>query len=101
SNAIILLHLGLGSSREKLAFFVRDIFTRLQIGGVKFRKKALDSFVRILKEEKSTSLTAKEENIRYLVSLVLDFDNVIQEQAVLAVSLLASTSDEARKIVFE
>ncbi|XP_002525337.2 vacuolar protein 8 [Ricinus communis] len=101
SNAIVLSHPGPGSSREELAFFVRDVFTRLQIGGVEFKKKALDSLVRILKEEKSASLVAKEGNVGYLVSLVLDSDNVIQEQAVLAVSLLASASDEARKIVFE
>lgn len=103
SNAIVLSHPGPSSGKEELAFFVRDLFTRLQIGGVEFKRKALDSLLQILKDdEKSPSLVAKEGNVACLISL-LDSSNqrLIQEQAVLAVSLLASGSDEARKTVFE
>ncbi|XP_050207505.1 protein CELLULOSE SYNTHASE INTERACTIVE 1 [Mercurialis annua] len=103
SNAIVLSNPGPSSTEEELGFYIRDLFTRLQIGGVEFKKKALDSLLQIL-NEKSASLVAKEGNVAYLISL-LDFNNnnhrLIQEQAVLAVSILASASDEARKTVFE
>ncbi|KAF2284883.1 hypothetical protein GH714_031896 [Hevea brasiliensis] len=103
SNAIVLSHPGPSSDKEELAFFVRDLFTRLQIGGVEFKKKALDSLIQILNDdEKSASLVAEEGSVGCLISL-LDSHNErsIQEQAVLAVSILASGSDEARKTVFE
>lgn len=103
SNAIVLSHPGPNSDKDELAFFVRDLFTRLQIGGVEFKKKALDSLIQILNDdEKSASLVAKEGKVGCLISL-LDSHNqrVIQEQAVLAVSILAAGSDEARKTVFE
>ncbi|KDP30808.1 hypothetical protein JCGZ_13751 [Jatropha curcas] len=103
SNAIVLSHPGPSSGKEELAFFVRDLFTRLQIGGVEFKRKALDSLLQILNDdEKSASLVAREGNVGCLISL-LDSNNqrLIQEQAVFAVSIVASVSDEARKTVFE
>ncbi|XP_065873330.1 uncharacterized protein [Euphorbia lathyris] len=103
SNAIVLSHPGPSSGKDELAFFVRDLFTRLQIGGVEFKKKALDSLIQILNDdEKSASLVSKEANVGYLINLLdSNHQRLIQEQAVMAVSILASASDEARKIVFE
>ncbi|XP_021890139.1 protein CELLULOSE SYNTHASE INTERACTIVE 1 [Carica papaya] len=103
SNAIVLSHPGPGSAKEDLGFFIRDLFTRLQIGGIEFKKKALESLLQLFSEDgKSAGLVAKEGNIGYLISL-LDLHNhpLIREQAILAVSLLASGGDESRKIVFE
>ncbi|XWS30996.1 hypothetical protein CRYUN_Cryun23aG0039600 [Craigia yunnanensis] len=103
SNAIVLSHPGPGSDKDDLGFFIRDLFTRIQIGGIEFKKKALESLLQLLRDdEKSTFVVAKEGNVGYLISL-LDVNNQpsIREQAVLAVSVLASSSEDSRKIVFE
>ncbi|CAK7349039.1 unnamed protein product [Dovyalis caffra] len=103
SNAIVLSHPGPASDKEELVFFIHDLFTRLQVGGVEFKRKALESLLQILNaDQKSASLVAKEGNVGYLINL-LDFNNqpLIREQAVSAVSILASSNDESRKILFE
>ncbi|XP_008230024.1 PREDICTED: armadillo repeat-containing protein 3 [Prunus mume] len=104
SNAIVLSQPGPGSDKEDLGFFVRDLFTRLQIGGVEFKKKALESLLQLLNDDcKSSGVVAKEGNVAYLIHL-LDFHNqpFVREQAVFAVCLLASANDESsRKAVFE
>lgn len=103
SNAIVLSHPGPGSDKENLSFFIRDLFTRLQIGGVEFKKKALESLLQLLEDDdKAASLVAKEANVAYLIHL-LDFHNQpwVREQATSAVSLLAAANDESRKAVFE
>ncbi|KAJ4841486.1 hypothetical protein Tsubulata_041833, partial [Turnera subulata] len=104
SGAIVLSHPAPGSHKDDLVFFIHDLFTRLQIGGVEFKRKALESLLKVLNDdEKSASLVAKEGNMGYLIGL-LDFNNYhfsIREQAVTAVSILASAGDESRKIMFE
>ncbi|KAB1222097.1 U-box domain-containing protein 4 [Morella rubra] len=106
SNAIVLSHPGPCSSKEDLTFFIRDLFARLQIGGVEFKTKALESLIQLLAEdEKSASVVAKEGNVGYLIHL-LDFNhsnnhNSIREHATTAVSVLTSANDESRKCVFE
>ncbi|XVE72455.1 hypothetical protein DITRI_Ditri11bG0040500 [Diplodiscus trichospermus] len=103
SNAIVLSHPGPGSDKDDLVFFIRDLFTRLQIGGIEFKKKALESLLQLLNDdEKSTLVVAKEGNVGYLISLLdVNSQPLIREQAVLAVSMLASSSEDSRKIVFE
>ncbi|KAL5573456.1 hypothetical protein UlMin_023053 [Ulmus minor] len=103
SNAIVLSHPGPGSGKDDLGFFIRDLFTRLQIGGIEFKKKALESLIQLLNsEEKSANLVAKEGNVGYLIHL-LDFHNQpsVREQAAFAVAALASANEESRKSVFE
>ncbi|KAJ4730111.1 U-box domain-containing protein [Melia azedarach] len=103
SNAIVLSQPGPGSDKQDLVLFIKDLFTRLQIGGIEFKKKALESLLQLLnEEEKSAGLVAKEGNIGYLICL-LDFhyQGLIREQAVLALSIVVSANDESRKIVFE
>ncbi|KAI3950364.1 hypothetical protein MKW98_003847 [Papaver atlanticum] len=103
SNAIVLSQPGPGSAKEELGFFIRDLFTRLQIGGIEFKKKALDSLLQILNEdEKSSILVAKEGDMRYLIHLLdNNHHSSVREQAAVAVSLLVSSSDSSRKCVFE
>lgn len=103
STAIVLSHPSANACKEDLCFFIKDLFTRLQIGGVEFKKKALDSLIQLLSEdEKSATLVAKEGEINYLISLLdMNVNSFIREQAVLAVSLLAANSDHSRKSVFE
>lgn len=100
SNAIVLSQPAPGSAKEDLSFFIRDLFTRLQIGGVEFKRKALESLLQLLVEdEKAATLVAKEGNIGYLINL---FDvNTHREQSVSAISILACASDQSRKTVFE
>ncbi|KAI3985274.1 hypothetical protein MKX01_033588 [Papaver californicum] len=103
SNAIVLSQPGPGSAKDEFGFFIRDLFTRLQIGGIEFKKKALDSLLQILNEdEKSSILVAKEGDMRYLIHLLdSNHHSSVREQAAVAVSLLVSSSDASRKCVFE
>ncbi|XP_019159261.1 PREDICTED: uncharacterized protein LOC109155979 [Ipomoea nil] len=103
STAIVLSHPSSASTREDLVLFIRDLFTRLQIGGAEFKKKALESLVQLLSgDEKLAGVVAKEGRIGYLINLLdLNADPVICEQAVMAVSMLASSSNQARNCVFE
>ncbi|KAL1143576.1 hypothetical protein V6Z11_A11G169300 [Gossypium hirsutum] len=93
----------LSNHLHDLDLLLRDLFTRLQIGGIEFKKKALESLLQLLNDnEKSTPLVAKEGNVGYLISLLeANSQPLIREQAVLAVSVLASSSEDLRKIVFE
>ncbi|KAF8410780.1 hypothetical protein HHK36_003317 [Tetracentron sinense] len=103
SNAIVLSQPGPGSAKEELGFFIRDLFTRLQIGGIEFKMKALDSLVQLLiEDDKASVLVAKEGDVGYLVRL-LDSSNQspVREQAAMAVSVLATSSDSSRNSVFE
>ncbi|GJT80160.1 cellulose synthase interactive 1-like protein [Tanacetum coccineum] len=99
NNALVLSQPLPGSNKEDLCFFIRDLFTRLQIGGVEFKKKALESLIDLLlNDEKTASVVAKEGNIGYLINL---FDvHVHREQSVTVISMLCN-NDVSRKIVFE
>ncbi|KAL8474260.1 hypothetical protein ACS0TY_030909 [Phlomoides rotata] len=103
SSAIVLSRPNLSSSKEELTFFVRDLFARLQIGGLEFKKKALDSLIQLISEDnKSATIVANEGNFSCLISLLdLNAHDSLREQAVHAVSLLASAGDLPRKCVFE
>ncbi|KAK4792169.1 hypothetical protein SAY86_022604 [Trapa natans] len=101
--AVVSSQLRRGSHREDVHLFIRDIFTRLQIGGIEFKKKALESLLQLLSDDtKSVGLVVKEGNIASLIQL-LELHDIpeIRDQAVAAVSILASTNDETRKCVFE
>ncbi|KAI3465610.1 hypothetical protein Pfo_022273 [Paulownia fortunei] len=103
STAIVLSRPEASSSKEEVAFFIKDLFTRLQIGGLEFKRKALDSLIQLLSEDdKSAAVVAKEGNVGCLISLLdLNAHDSIRELAVLAVSLLVSAGDLPRKCVFE
>ncbi|KAH6835980.1 ARM repeat superfamily protein [Perilla frutescens var. hirtella] len=103
STAIVLCRPNSASSKEELTFFVRDLFARLQIGGLEFKLKALDSLIQLLIEDsKSASIVAKEGDMRCLVSLLdLSGNDSVRELAVHAVTLLLSAGDSPRKSVFE
>uniref|UniRef100_A0A3Q7HB12 Uncharacterized protein n=1 Tax=Solanum lycopersicum TaxID=4081 RepID=A0A3Q7HB12_SOLLC len=103
STAIVLSHPSSNSTKDDLVLYIRDVFTRIQIGGVEFKRKALESLIQLLSEdEKSAGLVAKEGQVGYLINLLdLNTDPSIREQAVLAVSMLVSMSEQARKCVFE
>ncbi|KAG9455095.1 hypothetical protein H6P81_007999 [Aristolochia fimbriata] len=106
--AIVLSHPAAGSSKEDLAFFVRDVFARLQIGGLEFKKKALDSLLQLLHEDgrgegKNVHVVSDEGDLPYLIHLLDsgNYPSFIREQAVSAVALLAAASDSAKSVLFE
>ncbi|PIN22153.1 hypothetical protein CDL12_05133 [Handroanthus impetiginosus] len=103
STAIVLSRPNQSSSKEELTFFIKDLFTRLQIGGLEFKQKALDSLIQLLLEdEKSAAVIAKEGNVNCLISLLdMSAHDSVRELAVHAVSLLVSAGDLPRKCVFE
>ncbi|KAL0444351.1 UNVERIFIED_CONTAM: hypothetical protein Slati_2157800 [Sesamum latifolium] len=103
STAIVLSRPNPSSSKEELTFFIKDLFTRLQIGGLEFKRKGLESLIQLLSDdEKSAALVAKEGNVSCLISLLdLNAHDSLRELAVHAVSLLVSSGDLPRKIVFE
>ncbi|GFQ06307.1 vacuolar protein 8 [Phtheirospermum japonicum] len=103
STAIVLSRPDAASSRDEIAFFVKDLFTRLQIGGPEFKRKALESLIQLLSEDdKSAAVVAREANVSSLISLLdLNGRDSIRELAVTAVSLLVSAGDLPRKSVFE
>ncbi|XP_059281982.1 protein ARABIDILLO 2 [Lycium ferocissimum] len=103
STAIVLSHPDRNSSKDDLVLFIRDVFTRIQIGGIEFKKKALESLIQLLNEdEKSAGLVAKEGHVGYLINLLdVNMDCYIREQAVFAVSTLVYLSEQSRKCVFE
>lgn len=103
SNAIVLSQPAPGAAKEDLGFFIRDLFTRLQIGGAEFKKKAMESLLQLLTEdEKAATLVAKEGNVSYLIHLLdLNAHPSVREYAVSAVSILATANEQSRKSVFE
>ncbi|XP_047949398.1 uncharacterized protein LOC125195265 [Salvia hispanica] len=102
STAIVLSR---PDPNHDLAFFVTDLFTRLQIGALHFKLKALDSLIHLLSDHHNSSaaaVVAKEGNISCLISLLdLNAHFSIRELAVVAVSLIVSAGDLPRKCVFE
>ncbi|KAE8690095.1 zinc finger family protein [Hibiscus syriacus] len=91
SNAIVLSQPGPGSDKDDLVFFIRDLFTRLQIGGIEFKRKALESVLQLLdKDEKSTAVVAKEGNFGYLISSI-----PLKEKAAIAVEAITTDPENA------
>ncbi|GAA0154746.1 hypothetical protein LIER_12640 [Lithospermum erythrorhizon] len=104
SNAIVLSQPSPHASKEVQALFVRDIFTRLQIGTPDFRKKALDSLLRLLTDNPKAALlvSTSQADIGCLLALLdSNVSSSTLEQAVSVVSILASACDQSKKCLFE
>ncbi|CAI9785122.1 unnamed protein product [Fraxinus pennsylvanica] len=74
----------------KLLIRSGDLFTRLKIGVLEFKRKALDSLIQLLSEdENSGCVVAKEVNLNCLIHL-LDpiYPTSVRDLAVVAVSML-------------
>ncbi|EPS62253.1 hypothetical protein M569_12537, partial [Genlisea aurea] len=102
STAIVLSRPEASSSKEEIGFFIKDLFTRLQIGCLDFKKEALNSLIELLLEDKKSAfLVAHEGNLGCLIQLLdPNADFSIRELSVATVSLLASAGDLPRKCVF-
>ncbi|CAA7407597.1 unnamed protein product [Spirodela intermedia] len=114
-NAIVLLQPGASASKEDLSLYVRDLFIRLQIGGVEFKRKALDSLLNLFATggggggegdgvaTRIAALVAREGDVAFLIHLMEASceQHAAREQAAAAVCFLATGSEISRKAVFE
>lgn len=92
SRAIILSRPGPGATREDMRLYVKDVFSRLRIGGPELRARALAALCEVLSEDdKYVKIAATEidDGISYLVSLLEFGDTGTQEEASEAVSVIA------------
>ncbi|WOK95110.1 hypothetical protein Cni_G03817 [Canna indica] len=102
--AIVLPLPGPSASRAELAFFVRDLFARLQIGALDLKQKALDSLLELLASDtaKLSRVVAEEGDLPSLLRLLDPSAHfVLRDCAAAAVSLLASASDASRRAIFD
>ncbi|CAA6670527.1 unnamed protein product [Spirodela intermedia] len=103
-NAIVLLQPGASASKEDLSLYVRDLFIRLQIGGVEFKRKALDSLLNLFATggggggegdgvaTRIAALVAREGDVAFLIHLMEASceQHAAREQAAAAVCFLAT-----------
>ncbi|KAG1347197.1 putative vacuolar protein 8 [Cocos nucifera] len=92
SQAIILSRPNAGSSREGMRFYVKDLLSRLEIGDLEMRTRALAALNEILLEdEKYVRIVAVEmaDGVSLLVRLLEVGEMGITEEALLAVSVIA------------
>ncbi|ERM95497.1 vacuolar protein 8 [Amborella trichopoda] len=100
SSAIVLSMPVAEAANQDVAFFVRDLFARLKIGGPDFKRKALDSLIELLADDcKRGTVVAKEGDVPYLIRLLDSDQACIREQAVSAVALLAE-NEAGRQSLF-
>ncbi|KAI0505074.1 hypothetical protein KFK09_016031 [Dendrobium nobile] len=100
SKAIILSKPGAGASREDMKFYVQDIFSRLKIGDIEMRVRALSALNEILKEDdKYARIVAAEtvDSASILVNLLELRSTIIQEEVLEAV-IVFSGFDSYRKV---
>ncbi|KAK1268365.1 hypothetical protein QJS04_geneDACA005320 [Acorus gramineus] len=103
SNAIVLPQPGPASSKDDLAFFVKDLFARLRIAGPDFKKDSLDRLLELLhQDDKNSVAVSRDGDVACLVHL-LDCGNhsLVRERAAEAVAVLSAASESSRRTVFE
>ncbi|XP_029116715.1 uncharacterized protein [Elaeis guineensis] len=91
SQAIILSKPSAGSSHEDMRFYVKDLFSRLKIGDLEMRTRALAALNEILLEDEKyvrIIVVDMDDGVSVLVRL-LEVDMGITEEALLAVSVIA------------
>lgn len=93
ARAIILSRPMPGSSREDMRLYVKDLYSRLRIGGLELRARALDSLNEILSEDEryvKIAATEIEDGISLLIRLLECGEDVgMQEAASEAISSIA------------
>jgi hypothetical protein len=81
SNAVVRSHPGPCFSIEDLVFFIRDLFTRLQIGGIELKNKSLESLLHLLdRDEKSASLVAEEGLTCWISTTTIRLKNTLRQR---------------------
>ncbi|KAJ6829099.1 uncharacterized protein M6B38_359835 [Iris pallida] len=109
SDAAIVLSLpsASSSSRADLLLFLRDVFTRLQIGTADLKQSALDSLLQLFscsseESAKISLLLADHCDLSVLVRLLdPSHPSLLRHHAASLLALLSSSSDPSRKALFE
>ncbi|KAA8519891.1 hypothetical protein F0562_014199 [Nyssa sinensis] len=89
--AIVVSRPGLGASRDDMKFYVKDLLSRLKIGGTEMKRQALVAFNQVISEDEKYIKIAVE--IGNFIGLLVNFldsqEAEIQEEASKAVSMIA------------
>ncbi|XP_059659798.1 vacuolar protein 8 [Cornus florida] len=89
--AIVVSRPSLGASRDDMKFYVRDLLSRMRIGGTEMKKQALIAFNEVIDEDEKYVKVAVE--IGSLISLLVKFldsqETQIQSESARAVSIIA------------
>ncbi|KAK1316077.1 hypothetical protein QJS10_CPA05g01086 [Acorus calamus] len=100
---MVLPQPGPASSKDDLAFFIKDLFARLRIAGPDFKKDSLDRLLELLlQDDKNSVAVSRHGDVACLVHL-LDCGNhsLVRERAAEAVAVLSAASESSRRTVFE
>ncbi|KAA8515381.1 hypothetical protein F0562_019008 [Nyssa sinensis] len=90
--AIVVSRPGIASSRDDMKFYIKDLLSRLKIGGKEMKKQALIAFNEVISEDEKYIKIAVE--IRNFIVLLVEFldsqETEIQEEAAKGASMIAS-----------
>ncbi|THF98100.1 vacuolar protein 8-like [Camellia sinensis] len=91
SYAIVVSRPGLGASRDDMKFYVKDLLSRMKIGGTELKKQALIGFNEVIYEdEKYIKISVEIGSLIGLLVNFLDSQEIeLQEEAAKAVSVIA------------
>ncbi|XAR53676.1 hypothetical protein NMG60_11022321 [Bertholletia excelsa] len=91
SYAIIVLKPVLGSSREDMKFYLKDLLSRMKIGGTELKRQALVAFNEVIREDEKFIKIALEMDsfAGLLVNFLLSQEVELQEEAAKGVSVIA------------
>ncbi|KAK9085069.1 hypothetical protein Sjap_025480 [Stephania japonica] len=83
AQAIVVLKPGVGSSRDDMKFYIKDLLTRLKIGGSVMKRQALDGLDEVISEdEKYVKIVVETSEILGQLVNFLELGSVeIQEQS--------------------
>ncbi|XP_021726330.1 uncharacterized protein LOC110693520 [Chenopodium quinoa] len=89
--ALVVLKPGLGSGREDMRFYVKDLWTRLKIGDTQMKRQALVSLNEVITEdEKYVKIVVEMGDLVILLANCLDSnDCCIQEQCAFAIAVVS------------
>lgn len=88
---IVVSRPGLGASRDDMKFYVKDLLSRMKIGGTELKKQALIGFNEVIYEdEKYIKISVEIGSLIGLLVNFLDSQEIeLQEEAAKAVSVIA------------
>ncbi|KAJ4835211.1 hypothetical protein Tsubulata_021037 [Turnera subulata] len=101
SGAIVLSHPAPCSDKDDLVFFIHDLFTGLQIGGVEFKRKALESLLKAVTAvsflassgDESGKIVFEEGGLGHLLRTLESGSMPLKEKAAIAVEAITADPD--------
>lgn len=102
SQAIVLSKPSKGARREDVRLYVKDLFSRIRIGELEMRVRALAAINEVMQEDERYVRAVADEavdGVSILVNVLEFRDMVLQEEALLAVSVISSFNFYRGKLV--